>query len=189
VTVGLPGSATKLAVVAGNGSAKVSGLAAPKGGAPITGYWVTPYLGTVARTPRWFAGPGTTWNVTGLTNGSAYSFRVTAVNAAGTGPVAVAPAVRVGAPLAPGTPAAAGGRKQATVHWNVPGSNGAKITRYVVTPSIGSVAQPSRSFDASTTRRVITGLRSGVTYTFKVQAVNSRGTGASSRGSGSVRVS
>jgi hypothetical protein len=69
---------------AGDGAATVSWIApATDGGAPITGYVVTPYVGLSPRPPVTFPSPVTTQTVTGLTNGVTYRFRVQAVNAVG----------------------------------------------------------------------------------------------------------
>jgi hypothetical protein len=55
------------------------------GGSAITGYVVTPFIGSVAQSPV-SAGPSaTSATVTGLTNGTAYSFTVSATSAIGTG--------------------------------------------------------------------------------------------------------
>jgi hypothetical protein len=63
------------------------------GDSPITGYTVTPYIGSTAQTPVQ-VGPSTTMQtITGLTNGTSYTFRVTATNGAGTGPAGISPAV------------------------------------------------------------------------------------------------
>ncbi|MEV4119810.1 fibronectin type III domain-containing protein [Micromonospora sp. NPDC049645] len=82
----LPGAPTNTSATAGTNAATVSWTAPANGGSPITGYTVTPYLGTVAQTPRVFSDPATTQIVTGLTAGATYTFRVAATNAAGTGP-------------------------------------------------------------------------------------------------------
>ena len=77
-----------MTATAGNQSATVSWTAPANGGSPITMYTVTPYLAGVAQTPTQVAGspPATTATVTGLTNGSSYTFTVSATNAVGTGP-------------------------------------------------------------------------------------------------------
>ena len=58
------------------------------GGSAITGYTVTPYIGSTAQTPKTVTGSPlpTSTTVTGLTNGSAYTFTVKATNNIGTGP-------------------------------------------------------------------------------------------------------
>ena len=53
------------------------------GGSSITGYKITPYLGTTAQTPVSVGADKTTATVTGLTNGASYTFTVTAVNGVG----------------------------------------------------------------------------------------------------------
>jgi Domain of unknown function (DUF4082)/Fibronectin type III domain len=60
------------------------------GDSPITGYTITPYLGTEAQTPAQAGPSATSATVTGLTNGSDYTFKVTATNAAGTSPASAA---------------------------------------------------------------------------------------------------
>jgi hypothetical protein len=80
----LPGAPTGVAAISGNGEATVSWSApASSGGAPITAYTVTASPG--GRHCVWSSGP-LSCTVTGLTNGTAYTFTVTATNEAGTGP-------------------------------------------------------------------------------------------------------
>jgi hypothetical protein len=83
----LPGAPTGLSGQAGNRSVKLSWLAPGNlGGRHITGYQVIPYAGGVARPAVTFNSAATNQNVTGLVNGTAYTFTVAAINAAGTGP-------------------------------------------------------------------------------------------------------
>ncbi|MHB1056908.1 MAG: putative Ig domain-containing protein [Rhodanobacter sp.] len=76
-----PGAPTIGTATAGNAQASVSFTApASTGGSPITGYTVTSSPGGLTGT-----GAGGPVTVTGLTNGTAYTFTVTATNSAGTG--------------------------------------------------------------------------------------------------------
>ena len=91
---------------------------------------------------------GTSTTVTGLTNGTAYSFTVTAVNGVGTGAASAASAAvtPLDAPGAPTAVTATAGNTSATVSWTAPASNGgSRITSYTVTPYIGTTAQPTRT--------------------------------------------
>ena len=83
-----PGAPTGVSATAGNGAAAVSWTAPDDGGSAITSYTVTPYIGSAAQTPVTVSGspPATSATVTGLTNGTAYTFTVSATNAVGTGP-------------------------------------------------------------------------------------------------------
>jgi len=71
---------------AGSRSATITWAAPANGGSPITRYVITPYVGSVARTPVLVSAPALRATVTGLTNGTAYSFTVAAQNAVGVGP-------------------------------------------------------------------------------------------------------
>ena len=82
----LPGAPTGVTAVAGNGSATVS-FSAPSsnGGSAISSYTVTSAPGGLTAT-----GASSPLTVNGLTNGVAYTFRVTATNATGTGTASAA---------------------------------------------------------------------------------------------------
>jgi flagellar hook assembly protein FlgD/PKD repeat protein len=87
-----------------------------------------------------------------------------------------------GLATAPSAPAAIAGNAAATVKWTAPASNGGSpITGYVVTPSLitatGPVAQAARSFPATPTTQVITGLTNAKKYSFAIAAKNANGTG------------
>ena len=89
---GPPGAPTSVSAIPGNGSALISFIApASNGGLPITRYTVTSNPGGLTASSS-----GSPITVTGLVNGTAYTFAVTATNTSGTGPSASSPVVTVG---------------------------------------------------------------------------------------------
>ena len=83
-----PGAPTGVAATPASSSARVT-WTAPTGVA-VTGFTVTPYAGTTAGTPVTASASATSAVVTGLTNGTAYTFKVVASNSAGDGPASAA---------------------------------------------------------------------------------------------------
>ena len=146
----VPGAPTDRTATAGNAQATLTWTApASNGGSAITGYVVTPYIGAAAQTLDHRRQRADDATITGLTNGTTYTFRVAAINAVGTGDQsadsnAVTPVARRPCPGAPTIGTATAGNAQATVTWTAPASNGGSaITGYVVTPYIGAAAQTS----------------------------------------------
>ena len=89
--VGPPGQAGSVSATAGDASASVS-WAAPSSGGPVTTYTITPYIGPAAQSPTTVTGSPapTSAIVTGLTNGTAYTFTVTGSNPNGSSPPSTA---------------------------------------------------------------------------------------------------
>ena len=125
--------------------------------------------------------------VTGLTNGTAYTFTVTATNGDGTGPSSN-PSTAITVAAVPGPPrsvTATAGDGQAVVTWTSPASNGgATITRYTVTASNGG--GQTCTWSSGTLTCTVTGLVNGAQYSFTVTAKNSTGTGPASGASNTV---
>ena len=176
-----PGQVTGASATAQPGAAGVSWTAPSGGGAPAS-YVITPYIGSTAQTPTTVNAPATSGTVTGLNQGTSYTFTVTAANSSGSGPASTASNAIT--PLPPGTPGAPSGvsalpaSSQAQVSWTAPTNNGgAPVTGYTITPYIGTTAQTSTTVTGSPvpTTANITGLTNSAAYTFKVAAVNSCG--------------
>ena len=143
----VPDAPTGVVGAPGNGQVSVSfDTPAFDGGAPITLYTVTSSPDGVKVT-----GTASPIMVPGLTNGTSYTFTVTATNVIGEGPAsaassAVTPATVPGAPAVVST---AAGNGQATVTFTPPASNGGSvIDSYTVTSSPGgfhATGTPARS--------------------------------------------
>ncbi|GAA2597070.1 hypothetical protein GCM10010435_90450 [Winogradskya consettensis] len=130
--------------------------------------------------------PATQCDVTGLTNGTPYTFKVVAANAQGTGPAsnessAATPADK---PAAPTVTSAAPGAAKVTVTWDAPNDNGSPITAYEVQAYdggslvSGKVCAPLDPTLLTGLTCDVTGLTNGTTYTFRVTASNLVGPGA-----------
>ena len=157
-------------------------------GSAITDYIVEYRIGAGAWTV--FAdgtSTATSATVTGLTASTAHDFRVSAVNAAGTGSVSstVSGTTTSGA-TAPGAPtslSASPGNTQASLTWTAPASNGGSaITDYLVQYKLTSSGTWLTFSDgvSTTTSATVTGLTNGSAYDFRVSAINTIGTGTAS---------
>jgi hypothetical protein len=171
---------------AGNAEATVSFTApASNGGSAITSYTATSTPGGLTGTVNQ-SGSGSIV-VTGLTNGTAYTFTVTATNAIGTSADSD-PSNSVTPITVPGAPvigAALPGAGQATVSFTAPASNGGSvITSYTATSNPGGFTGTVNQ--AGSGSIVVTGLTNGTAYTFTVTATNEAGTGTASAASNSV---
>ncbi|HSW82225.1 MAG TPA: IPTL-CTERM sorting domain-containing protein [Usitatibacter sp.] len=176
----VPGPPTIGIALPGNAQARITFTPpASSGGSPIAAYTVTSSPGGITA-----SGPGSPITVTGLTNGTAYTFTVTATNAIGTG-LASAPSNRVTPATVPGAPTigtATAGNAQATVAFTPPASDGgSRITSYIVTSSPGAITAIGTASPIT-----VTGLTNGTAYTFTVTAANSTGEGPASAPSNSV---
>jgi hypothetical protein len=178
---GLPSSPSKPTAVRGDTTATLAWTVPSGNGLPVTGYVVTTSPGGAETT----VGAETSTTVGGLTNGTAYSFTVRAVNAVGASGASAASdeVTPAGRPDRPAKPAVARGDRAATVSWSASGGNGSPVSGYVVTASPGGT---TTSVDGRSTTASVAGLANGVAHTFTVRAVNAVGSGPSSAASDAV---
>ena len=178
-----PLAPTGVVGVAGDGEVAVSWTApASDGGSAITEYTVTasPDGATCTTTGD------LTCTVTDLTNGTPYTFTVTATNDVGTSepsePSApVTPMIPV-APLAPTGVVGVAGDGEVAVSWTAPASDGGSaITGYTVTASPDGATCTTTGALTCT----VTDLTNGTPYTFTVTATNDVGTSEPSAAFGS----
>lgn len=174
--------------VRGDASATVSWVAPANNGSAITSYSLDYSSNSGSTWTNWsttLAAGATSETVTGLTNGTAYVFRMTATNSIGTSAnssssTAVTPAALPGAPtLGTLTPGAA----NVALTWTAPANTGGfAITDYTIeySSNSGSTWTAFAHTASTSTSITVTGLTNGTSYVFRVKAVTSIGTGTAS---------
>ena len=183
-----PSAPTSLVALPGDGSAEIAFTPGPDGGSPVSNYAYTLDDSTwVALTPDDTTSPIT---LTGLANGTTYSVKLRAVNAAGAGTASTAMAVTPTSPTPPvPVPAsppmdvtATSGDASVTAAWKPPRSSGDfPVTHYRAIASPGG-----RACLTSALTCTITGVTNGTTYTVTVSALTGAGWSTSSEPSNAV---
>ena len=162
-----------------NGRIDLSWSTPGNNGSTISGYFIerstngSSYSTLVSNTGT----TGTTYSDTGLTSSQQYWYRVSAINAAGTGDASTAAsATATTVPQAPVVTAANVGTGRAfnngaaTITATGGATGGKAISSYTATSSPGSFTATSGS------PLTVTGLQSATSYTFSVTATNANGT-------------
>ena len=169
--------------------------ATPKNGSVILS-WTDPSNDTITRWEYRYKGAGgygawtnipgsgastTTFTRTGLTNNTAYTFQVRAVNSSGDGTASTSvSATPRPVSTAPDLNSATPGYQQVTLSWTYSGSVSATEWQYSKDGGANWTTVPSSV--ASTRTYTVTGLDNGTEYTFKVRGVNSYGERGGVRG-------
>ncbi len=182
IVISIPGSApdkpTDLIATRGNAEVSLTWIAPlDDGGSPITDYIIEFSLdGSSWTIINDGPGTGTTTTVTGLTNGEIYSFRISAVNAIGTGiPSLVVVATPATIPDAPDTFVGVRGDTQVSLSWMATSNNGDAVTDYIIEFNDGSGWTTFDDGESTTTSAIVTDLVNGQSYSFRVSAINSVG--------------
>jgi len=180
-SVTAPAAPTSLNVTPGDGSGSVSFTAGADGGASISNYEYQLDGGSwTALSPADTTSPVT---ISGLTNGTAYTVKLRAVNVAGSGASSVASASFTPrtVPGAPSITSVTPGDSTVSVAFTAGSTGGSLITDYEYQLngsgswfSLGTTSSPASI-----------GVTNGVAYTVKLRAVNVAGNGAASSASGS----
>ena len=167
----VPARPTGLTATPGDEEVTLHWTSAVGNGPPVTGYQYKQDDGDWTDIPGGAA--ATTVTITGLTNGTAYNFRVRATNPSGLGAEATVTAIP-GVPSAPANLTATPGDEEVTLRWTAAAGNGSPITGYQVQQDGGDWTDIEGS-GASTTEHTVVGLTNGTLYTFAVRAVNPGG--------------
>ena len=180
--IAVPQPPTGVTGTRGNTTVSVSWTApADDGGSPILEYTATASPGGAHCTTS----GATSCTVTGLTNGTGYTFTVTARNAVGIS-AASAPSATVTPATVPQPPTGVTGTRGNTtvsVSWTAPAdTGGSPILEYTATASPGG----RYCTTSGTTSCTVTGLTNGTGYTFTVTARNAVGISAASAPSATV---
>ena len=164
----------------GNGSVTLNWTVPLKSEAPVLYYKIVsnPPTTTVLSVT-------TSTLITGLTNGTPYTFSVTAKNVAGFSlPGISAPLTPATVPSPPLNVVATAGIGQATVSWDPPVTNGGSVIEEYVVTSTPDSQQSTATFPETTA--TVTGLTNETPYTFTVEALNAIGASLQSAPSNSV---
>jgi len=186
VSYSVPSAPTITSVTAGSALLTVTFTApASDGGSAVTSYQYSTDNGTTWTTRSGTATSTAPFDITGLTNGTAYTVKLRAVNAVGASTASAGVAgtpTAATAPSAPTITAVASGAAQLTVTFTAPVSDGgAAISNYQYSTDNGTT-WTTRSLASTASPLVITGLTNGTAYTVKLRAVNSVGSGTASAG-------
>ena len=160
--------------------------AADNGGQPVTGYLVE-YRAGGGSWQTWPHGSAaTTTTITGLQGDVSYAVRVSATNAAGTGPASAPEYATPEQPPEPTAPSQVTGLRltagdaQITASWNAPPDGGFPLTGYRVEYQAGSGSWQQWTHTGTGRNATLTGLTNDTSYGVRVSAINAIGTGPAS---------
>lgn len=180
-----PGAPTGLTASIGDQFVSLSWTApADNGGSPVTDYVVEYKLSADSTWTTLNDGVRTlpAATITSLTNSSDYDFRVTSVNAVGSGgTTATVSATPLATPGAPQNLVITYGNASIAVDWDAPLSDGgAAVSDYLIQYRASSASSWTTASDGTNTNTATTlsGLTNGTLYYVRVAAVNIAGTGA-----------
>ena len=200
------GQTVSLSLTVPRKPAKPTGFSARAGDAQVTLSWTDPSDASISKYQvqrkagsnawgSWMdiptSAPGganaTSYTVTSLSNGTAYRFKIRAVNAGGTGPESdvAGPATPIAKPAKPTGLTARAGNTQVMLSWTDPSDS--SISKYQVQRKAGSNdwgswmdIPTSAPGGTNATSYTVTSLSNGTAYRFKIRAVNAGGTGPES---------
>ena len=182
-----PAAPTGVTPTEGDQQVALTWTAGDAHGSDITGHKVEKNDGSWSTVTSDTGSATASYTATGLTNGTAYTFRVTAINSVGLGEtVSSASSAKTprGVPGAPGTLSLAAGDPSPNVidlSWSAPGSlNGGAITGYKIQRSTDGSSWSNVTADTGSTATTytISSLTLNTRYWVRVAAINVAGAGS-----------
>jgi predicted phage tail protein len=189
----VPSAPTITSNNAGNTSVSLQWSDPSNNGSTITSYKIYVYSSTDVSLNTITGIATRSSSVTGLTNGTTYKFRVSALNAKGESlrstSVSSTPVAPATSPSAPTITSATSGIYSASLAWSAPSDGGSAITSYKLYVYLDGVQLSSKTVSGITTTSYTLQnlLYNAGNYTFKVSAVNGVGEGSLSSASSNVR--
>ncbi len=181
---GLPAAPTGMLLAADDAEVSLSWTAADGNGRPVLDYAIE--YGTSSSGPWTTVDDGvstsTSYVVTGLTNGTEYTFRVRAETLAGLSEPVSGVARPLAAPSAPtsllASPGTGADYEKITLSWSAPSSDGGSaVTSYTVELATNPDFSSATSFTGASSPRSLTGLTANTTYHLRVRAITAYGAG------------
>ena len=179
-----PGAPTSVVGTAGNTQVSVA-FTAPA----VLGTGTISYTATSSPSSLTTTGSSSPLVVTGLSNGTPYTFTVTASNAFGSTTSDTSASVTpIPVPGTPNAPTVTRGDTSVALSWTAPSNGGSAITDYLVQYSSDSGSNWTTFADgtSASTTATVTGLTNGTSYVFRIAAVNIAGSGLYSSASSAV---
>jgi len=179
IIAGAPSQPTGLTATTGNQTVTLTWKPPANAGSPAFSSYTAQLNPGGINCPTALTAAALTCTFTGLTNGTAYTASVSAVNTNGAGPAAtlanVTPSTLPGAPTITGVSFSG---NSAVVTWTAPANTGGSpVTDYTVTARAGTAAPTCTTTGLTCT---IAGLVTGQTYSFTVVATTKAGNGPAS---------
>ncbi|TIC83621.1 fibronectin type III domain-containing protein, partial [Nocardioides sp. GY 10113] len=167
---GVPTQPAKPTAVRGDQSATVTWAKPSGNGSPVTGYTITATPGGATKTVT--DADTLTTSIGGLSNGTGYTFTVTATNAVGDSHPSVASreVTPAGVPTQVKKPSARVAKGHLVVTWRAPHANGSPVSRYRIDINKGKDMTVGRTTRKATFRHLGPGR-----YTVRVIAINAVG--------------
>lgn len=171
---GVPGSPS---ATFGDKQVSVSWAAPANEGSPVTEYTLQVSPPGSGGGSLSFPASTTSTVVTGLANGTAYSFRVRATNRAGSSEYGgtSAPETPAGVPATPGAPSATRGDNQLSVAWSGTEPNGDPVVAWEVLIFKSGAAAGTQAVAEGGARAATVTAQNSSSYTFRVRARNKAG--------------